>query len=65
MYKVFADPTPITMEQVGKASIIHEEMRSASHVGGGIITTTIITCGAKLGSATIKTVGTAIVIIAA
>jgi len=59
---LFVDPTPVTMDDVANLSLSHTEMDAPTHLGGaaGIITTTIIACGGKLGSATVITVGTAI-----
>lgn len=64
---LFVDPTPVTMNDITNLSLSQAEMDAPTHLGGaaGIITTTIIACGGKLGAATIVTVGTAITTVVA
>jgi hypothetical protein len=59
---LFVDPTPVSMDDLSNISLSQAEMDTPNQVGGaaGIITVTIITCGGKLGAATVVTVGTAI-----
>lgn len=65
MKNLFVDPTPVSMDDTAKATLVSSEMNSPSHVGGGIITVVIVTCGGRLGAATVVTVGTAITSVAA
>jgi hypothetical protein len=63
--EMFIDPTPVSMDDVTTVSLAHSDMDTPSHVGGGIVVVAIVTCGGKLGSATVVTVGTAVTTVAA
>lgn len=65
MKEIFVNPLPVSMNDVVDFSQIYTEVDTPSHIGGGIIVVAIVTCGGKLGSATIVTVGTAITTVAA
>lgn len=55
---VFVDPSPCSLRSLGD-----EEMYNVAG-GAGLITITIITCGAGLGTRAITTVGVAVITIA-